>query len=72
MQQALLQYPKLELTNQETQDLIHGKQINSIKDEGTYALYDFNDYFLGIGVVKNDQLRVKNIFMKSYLQNQDK
>lgn len=72
MQQALLEYPKLDLNASQTQDLIHGKQVNTTANNNTYALYDHANLFMGIGVVENQRLRVKNIFMKSYLQNQEK
>jgi tRNA pseudouridine55 synthase len=70
MQEALIEYPKLPLTATQTQDLIHGKQVSSTAADGTYAMYDQAGYFLGIGLLESAHLRVKNIFMKSYLQNQ--
>ncbi len=72
MQEALLEYPKLTLTASQTQALIHGKQISHRVTDDTYALYDHNGFFMGIGIAENDRLRVKNIFMKSYLQSQAK
>ena len=72
MQEALIEYPKLALTAAQTQDLIHGKQISTTVENDSYVMYDPAENFLGIGVVENQLLRVKNIFMKSYLQNQQK
>ncbi|VAW47640.1 tRNA pseudouridine(55) synthase [hydrothermal vent metagenome] len=72
MQQALTEYPSLRLTEQQTTDLIHGKKISTVSVNNTYAMYDHAGYFIGIGVVENQLLRVKNIFMKSYVQSQEK
>ncbi len=69
MQKALIEYPQLNLTQQQTQDLIHGKQVQITATEGTYQMLDEGGFFMGIGLVKGKQLRVKNIYMKSYLQS---
>lgn len=69
MQDALTEYPKLDLTEQQTQDLIHGKKIAISIASKTYSLYDSEGIFMGVGLVENSCLRVKNIFMKSYQQN---
>lgn len=71
MQEALVEYPKLDLTQQQTQDLIHGKKVKLSEANDTYILHDFSGLFMGIGILENKQLRVKNLFMKSYLQSQD-
>jgi tRNA pseudouridine55 synthase len=72
IEQALIEYPSLSLTEQQTQDLIHGKQVNFDSPDDTYVMMDIQDKFLGIGIIKNNRLRVKNIFMKSYQQQQAK
>ncbi len=66
MQDALVEYPKLDLTQQQTQDLIHGKRVEINHDSETYTLYDHQGYFMGLGIIENNCLRVKNLFMKSY------
>ncbi|MCB1583172.1 MAG: tRNA pseudouridine(55) synthase TruB [Xanthomonadales bacterium] len=70
MELALTEYPGITLTQEQTQDLIHGKQISYDNFDNTYVMMDDQDKFLGLGIVKNNRLRVKNIFMKSYLQSQ--
>lgn len=72
MQEALVEYPKFELNQQQTQDLIHGKHVATKTAAGVYLLHDADGYFMGIGLVEQHVLRVKNIFMKSYLQSRDK
>jgi len=66
MEDALIEYQKLVLTAEQTQDLIHGKKIDCNEPNETYLLFDNKGFFLGIGLVSESRLRVKNIFMKSY------
>lgn len=68
MQEALVEYPQLSLTQPQTQDLIHGKQVQRSEADDTYCLFDHNQIFMGLGLLENNRLRVKNIFMKSYQQ----
>lgn len=70
MESALTEYPVIDLTAAATQDLIHGKQVSSDCGDGVYLMHDHLGLFMGVGVVENGTLRVKNIFMKSYLQSQ--
>jgi len=72
VEQALIEYPILKLTEAQTQDLIHGKQINYYNQDDTYIMFENQGVFLGLGTLKNNRLRVKNIFMKSYQQNIEK
>jgi len=72
LEKALVEYPVINLTEQQTQDLIHGKQVECRQHDETYVMFDYRGLFLGIGLVLNKQLRVKNIFMKSYQQSLDK
>lgn len=67
-EKALVEYPIINLTEQQTQDLIHGKQVACEQPDDAYVMLDFQSLFLGIGLVVEKQLRVKNIFMKSYRQ----
>ena len=69
MQDALTEYPVIDLTAEQTQDLIHGKQVSLTHASGTFQMLDQAGFFLGMGDVKNKRLRVKNIFMKSYVQS---
>ena len=70
MENALTEYPELKLTAEQTQALIHGKQVSLSAVDGTYTMYDHAGLFLGIGLLESQQLRVKNIFMKSYSEQQ--
>ena len=63
-----LEYPEIVLSEAQTQDLIHGKQLAMKLSDNTYVLKDFNSLFLGVGLVLGQVLKVKNIFMKSYQQ----
>ncbi len=69
MQDALIEYPKIELTKQQTQDLIHGKKVRLECASDVYVLHDSLGIFMGIGIVESNTLRVKNLFMKSYQHN---
>lgn len=68
MESALTEYPEIVLSEAQTQDLIHGKQLAMNLSDNTYVLKDFNSLFLGVGLVLGQVLKVKNIFMKSYQQ----
>lgn len=68
MDSALVEYPRLDLSEQHTQDLIHGKKISYNADKGIYRLYDWQQHFLGLGELLNAQLKVKKLFLKSYSQ----
>ena len=68
MQKALIEYPRLDLTAGQTQDLIHGKQVERSEVDDTYCMMDHHDIFMGLGLLESNRLRVKNIFMKSYQQ----
>lgn len=70
MEHALTEYPKITLTQEQTQDLIHGKKIKFDAPDDIYVMMDHQNIFLGLGQVSKSNLRVKNIFMKSYLQQQ--
>ena len=67
-EKALIEYPVIHLSEQQTQDLIHGKQVKCDQADELYVMLDQQNLFLGIGQVDGGQLRVKNIFMKSYQQ----
>jgi len=67
MQQALIEYPILKLSEQQTTDLIHGKTMAHDSKPDTYCLYDHSDQFLGIGIIdEGGRLKVKKLFLKSY------
>lgn len=68
MESALIEYPAINLTQEQTQDLIHGKKISYNAEKGIYRLLDWQSKFLGLGDVHNQQLKVKKIFFKSYTQ----
>ncbi len=69
MQNALIEYPVIGLSAQQRQDLIHGKKVVMAGDDGLYVMNDEKGVFLGVGKVESGTLKVKNIFMKSYLQS---
>lgn len=71
LEAALIEYPRLDLTAAQTQDLIHGKKISYTIDPGTYRLFDGADRFLGLGEVHQHVLKVKKLFFKSYSQRTD-
>jgi tRNA pseudouridine55 synthase len=67
MENALVEYPCLKLTTEQTTDLIHGKTLAYGAKAETYCLYDDRDKFLGIGVIdEGGTLKVKKLFLKSY------
>jgi len=67
MQEALIEYPSLRLTEQQTTDLIHGKTMAYDSKPETYCLNDHSNRFLGIGIIDdNGILKVKKLFLKSY------
>ncbi|MCX7552849.1 tRNA pseudouridine(55) synthase TruB [Marinicella sp. S1101] len=67
MQDALIEYPRLDLSQQQTQDLIHGKTVQYTAEQDTYCLYDHHNKFLGLGVIKEPGiLKVQKLFLKSY------
>lgn len=67
MEQALTEYPSLNLTEQQTTDLIHGKTVAHELKAATYCLYDHLQQFLGIGIIdESSTLKVKKLFLKSY------
>ncbi len=68
MERALVEYPVVNLDQASTQDMIHGKKISYNAEKGIYRLIDWQQKFLGLGVVDNDQLKVKKLFYKSYTQ----
>lgn len=68
LEQALIEYPEITLTQEQTQDLIHGKKISYNAQKGIYRLIDWQHKFLGLGEIHNKQLKVKKIFFKSYSQ----
>lgn len=66
---ALIEYPQINLSKDQTQTMIHGKILNIESDNGIYCLYDHNKCFLGLGeVFEESQLKVKRLFLKSYEQ----
>ncbi|MCF6300949.1 MAG: tRNA pseudouridine(55) synthase TruB [Proteobacteria bacterium] len=66
---ALIEYPQINLTEEQTQAMIHGKVLDVEYNNDIYCLYDHNKYFLGLGeVYENSQLKVKKLFLKSYQQ----
>ncbi|MFC3194729.1 tRNA pseudouridine(55) synthase TruB [Marinicella sediminis] len=68
MEQALVEYPRVDLTAEQTQDLIHGKRVKSGLADQTCVMFEHHGLFFGLGVISDGQLRVKNIYMKSYQQ----
>ena len=67
MDVALVEYQSLTLGDAEIQKLIHGLRITCDKAEGVYRLYNTKSVFLGLGTaLANGQLKVKNLFIKSY------
>jgi hypothetical protein len=48
--------------------MIHGKKISYNAEKGIYRLIDWQQKFLGLGEVENEQLKVKKLFYKSYTQ----
>lgn len=64
---VLQEYPELQLNDEQTRDLIHGKRIRRTEAAGIYRLYDALQEFLGLGEVLADgQTRVVKLFLKSY------
>ncbi|WP_223788057.1 tRNA pseudouridine(55) synthase TruB [Marinicella meishanensis] len=68
LETALVEYPRLDLSESQTQDLIHGKKISYTIEQGIYRMFDWTDRFLGLGEVQHHQLKVKKLFYKSYSQ----
>ncbi len=68
LEQALIEYPRLDLTATNTLDMIHGKKIAYNEADGTYRLYDHEHCFLGLGEVRENTLKVNKLFYKSYSQ----
>lgn len=66
---ALIEYPQIDLTSNNTRDLIHGKQVAIESEAGLHRLYDVDGLFLGMGRVYDEHLKVHKLFMKSYQQN---
>ncbi|KAA3647438.1 MAG: tRNA pseudouridine(55) synthase TruB [Proteobacteria bacterium] len=65
---ALIEYPDITLSEQQAQDLIHGKQTAADYANGLHRLYDSKGLFMGMGKVFNGSLRVHKLFMKTYQQ----
>ncbi len=72
MDAVLIEYPRILLTKQQSQDLIHGKVVGHQGKQGLYRLYDDDHRFLGLGTVDQQQLKVKRLFLKSYLAIKNK
>ena len=72
IEQALIEYPQIQLKQPQVQDLIHGKKTACEQANGVYVLMDSQSIFLGLGEIHNHLLKVKKIFMKSYLQQLEK
>jgi tRNA pseudouridine55 synthase len=68
LEQALIEYPRLDLSAAHTTDMIHGKKIAYNEVDGTYRLYDHEHHFLGLGDVRENTLKVNKLFYKSYSQ----
>ena len=68
LERALIEYAALYLSESTTQDMIHGKKIAYNEGDGIYRLYDHAQHFLGLGEVRNNTLKVKKLFYKSYSQ----
>lgn len=67
MDNALIEYERLQLNPDKIRTLIHGKRFNTEVKAGIYRIYDEDNRFVGLGESQNNgQFKVKNLFLKSY------
>ncbi len=68
MDVALKEHEKIQLIPSQITTLIHGQQFDTSLAAKTYRLYDQENKFIGLGEVQNNKkLKVKRLFLKSYL-----
>jgi tRNA pseudouridine55 synthase len=64
---ALIEYPRLKLSKDQVQTLIHGLRIELKRPLQIYRIYDHKDQFVGLGeALENGQFKVKKLFLNSY------
>lgn len=69
---ALIEYPKINLPQDDLTQLTHGKRIDTTLEPKVYRIYDAQEIFVGLGeALENGQFKVKKLFLKSYLSRND-
>lgn len=68
MDSALTEYPEAKFNSEQIQTLIHGLRFKTQLKAGIYRIYDEKAQFVGLGECQKDnQFKVKKLFLKSYL-----
>ncbi len=56
---SVLTFSEVNLTEFQSVELINGRPFELVIDDGTYSVYDYNNNFIGVGIVTNNSLKIK-------------